>query len=134
MKKIAISLSLVALCLTGLTTTASAQRYDDRPGISIPVPRPIARAIRDNRAERELEKLNIEIRRVRQEIRVAGGGGRRIRYDFDRVIRAADQLNAGFRRGVYGPREVRGRIQQIRGELYRIQRDLRVRGDRRGLR
>lgn len=131
MKKIAISLSLVALGLTGFTATASAQRYNDRPGISVQVPRPVARAIRDNRAERELDQLNLEIRRVRQQIRVAGGGGRRIRAEFDRVIRAADQLNAGFRRGVYRPRQVRGRVQQIRGELNRIQRDLRVRDDRR---
>ncbi len=134
MKKIALSLSLIAVGLTGFTAAASAQRYDDRPSISIPVPRVVAREIRGNRVARELDELNYEVRRVRLEIRAAGGGGRRIRYEFDRVVRATDQLNAGFRRGVYGRREVRVRAQQIRAELYRIQRDLRVRGSRRGWR
>ncbi|MBA2269361.1 MAG: hypothetical protein H0W20_02035 [Chthoniobacterales bacterium] len=135
MKKIARSLSLIAVGLAGFTANASAQRpYDDRPSISIPVPRVVAREIRDNRVARELDELNYEVRRVRLEIRAAGGGGRRIRYEFHRVVRATDRLNAGFRRGVYGRREVRVRAQQIRAELYRIQRDLRVRGSRRGWR
>ena len=129
MKKIALSLSLIAVGLTAFTSTASAQRYyNDRPSIGLRVPRVVAREFRDHRVSRELDELSHEVRRVRQEIRYAGGGGRRIRSQFDRVIRATDQLNVGYRRGVYGPGEVRMRIQQIRRELYRIERELRVRG------
>jgi hypothetical protein len=132
MKKLAISLSVVALSLGASINDASAQRYrSDRATITVPVPGVVYRGGRDTRVAADLDRLNREVRQVRLEIRAAGGGGRRIRAQFDRVVRATDQLSYGFRRGVYGPREVRSRAQQIRAELYQVQREIRFRGDRR---
>lgn len=133
MKRSATYLALVLLGVGGFATGASAQRYYDRPAIAIEVPGVRVREGRGERAAFELDRLNRDVRQVRHEIREYGGGGRRIRYKFDRVIRATDQLNYGFRRGVYRPREVRYRAEEIRQELREIQRELRYRerGDRR---
>lgn len=133
MKRSATYLALVLLGVGGFATGASAQRYYDRPAISVELPGVRAYSRRDDRAARELSRLTRDVRQVRHEIREYGGGGRRIRAKFDRVVRATDQLNYGFRRGVYRPREVWYRAEQIRSELREIQRELRYRerGDRR---
>ncbi|CAN5637247.1 hypothetical protein BH20VER1_BH20VER1_02840 [soil metagenome] len=133
MKKIALTLSIVALGFTGFASHASAQRYSDRPVISVQVPRGLVPGVRDRRAAAELEQLNREVRRTREDIRTSRrGNDRRIRARFARVQRSTDLLNQGFTRGRFSGREVRVRAQQIRSEIREIQNDLRSRGGRGG--
>lgn len=141
MNKTSISLSLVTLLAAGIGT-ASAQRAT----ISVPVPGVTVerdyrdgrdyrdRDYRDDRPDRsryEIERLNGEVRQVRLEI--GNSGDRRIRYMFSRVVRATDRLTYEARRGDMRGWEVRRRAEEIRSDLYRVQRELRMRrDDRRG--
>ena len=141
MNKITASLSLIAIA-AGIAT-ASAQRAT----ISIPVPgvtveqgdyrdardrdyrdERYIRDDRDGRSRAEVERLNREVRLVRLEI--GNSRDRRIRSMFDRVVRATDRLTYQARGGNMRGWEVRRRADDIRAELYRVQRELRMRGGR----
>jgi len=126
MKKLILPLSLVVLGLTAMTPIASAQRYE----ATVRAPQPAIVVTRGvpGRAAADLDRLNRQVREVRHEIR-ALGGGRRIRYQFERVVRATDFLNSEFRRGNMRGRELRLRADEVRAELNRIRRDLRFRND-----
>ncbi len=126
MKKLILPLSLVLLGFAALTNNASAQRYDTRIDVPRLVAQPSIRVARDNRVADELDDLNRAVRRVRLQIREFGGG-RRLRYEFERVARASDQLNYAFRRGTLSRREIRSRIQRVRYELDRVRQELRAR-------
>jgi hypothetical protein len=130
MKKAALSLTIAALGLTAFATSASAQRYDERTTVSIPVPSVVVRDGRggDRRAGYDLERLNQEVRRLRP--RVFGFGGGRMRYEFARISRAADQLNNRYQRGGYNGWRLRREIEDVRAQVARLEADLRTRGDR----
>jgi hypothetical protein len=136
MKKLAVTLSMIALALTGGVADAWAQDYegyyeDERPGIAIQVQRggPGPGGGRFARvAALELQHLNRELHRTRDDIRTSRFVDRRVHWRFQRISRAAAELNVGYRRGVYRPREVWSQAQQLRGELRQLRRALRVRG------
>ncbi len=131
MKKLIVSFSVVLLGLTAFASTASAQRIEARiDGPAIVVERGRG-GYRDGRLANDIERLNREVRRTREDIRLAGGGGRRIRAEFQRVNIATSRLNEQFRRGIGERWELRRRADQIRVELDRIQQRLRNRDDRR---
>ena len=128
MKKLGLSLTIIAAGLSMVAADATAQR--------IVVETPGGRVIAggrggDRRVGYEIDRLNRDIQQVRAEIRVYGGEGRRIRYRFDRVLRGADRVNYEYSRRLVPPFEIRRRVEQLRGELYAIREDLRFRGDRR---
>ena len=143
MKKLILTLSLAAVGFTGFAATASAQRYQeavvegryDGPRISIgrgEDPR-WHRGGRGRAAiASELGRLNREVRIVREEIREAGGGGRRARAMFHDISRGTERLNAQFERGTRSPSEIRHRIEELRSQLHQVRRELRFRGIRRG--
>jgi hypothetical protein len=166
MKKLILSLSIVAAGFTGFAATASAQRYQE-PVIEARVEGPrisIGRGYerdergyvgrgydRDDRgyehdehgsqrgsgrgraaAARDLNRLNYEVRLVRDEIRAAGGGGPRVRAMYRDVLRGTDRLNANFERQSRPPWEIRRRADELRGQLNFIRRELRYRDIRRG--
>ena len=127
MKKLALSLTIIAAGLSMFAADASAQRIVvDTPGGRIVA----GGRGGDRRVGYELDRLNREIQQVRYEIRGFRGGGRRIHYRFDRVLRAADRVNYDYSRRLAPPYEIRRRIEQLRAELYAIREDLRFRGDR----
>jgi hypothetical protein len=149
MKKLILPLTIALLGFAGFANTASAQRYDDRyderdvetryegPRVSID----LGRGRNDDRdfdrdrgrggrAAYDLDRLNREVRLVREEIRDAGGGGRRVRAMYSQVLRSTDRLNFEFRRGAIRGWEVRRRADDIRGRLGVIRRELRFRGYR----
>lgn len=132
MKKLAVTLSILALTIAG-GTTGSAQDYlyeDEAPGISIQVQREgagLGRGRNARAAAFELQHLNRELQRTREDMRMSGFVDRRIRWRFQRIARASADLNAGYRRGVYRPREVWSQAQQLRSELREIRRSLRFR-------
>lgn len=131
MNKFTFSLSIASLLTAVAVNTASAQRYDDRATISVPIPGVrIEERGRDGRGEAragyEIERLRGEVRQVRLEI--GGSQDRRIRYQFSRVLRATEQLNSEYRRGTIRGWEVRRRAEEIRADLYRVQREVRERG------
>jgi hypothetical protein len=161
MKKLILSLSIVAAGFTGFASTASAQRYAepaiearvDGPRISIGRPggREYDRGYdrgydgydRERGDERgwgrgrgavaqDLNRLNYEVRLVREEIRAAGGGGPRVRAMYRDVLRGTDRLNAQFERRSRAPWEIRRRADELRGYLNLIRRELRYGGVRRG--
>ena len=128
MKKLALSLTIIAAGLSMFAADASAQR--------IVVETPGGRVVAggrggDRRAGYELDRLNREIQQVRFEIRNYRGRVPRIRNRFDRVLRAADRLNYEYNRRLAPPFQTRRRIEQVRAELYAIREDLRFRGERR---
>ena len=128
MKKLALSLAIVAAGLSMFAADASAQRIVvETPGVGL-LP---GSGRGDRRAGYELDRLNREIQQVRFEIRAYRGEGRRIRYRFDRVLRGAERVNYEYSRRLAPPYETRRRIEQLRAELYAIREDLRFRGDRR---
>ncbi|CAA9235295.1 MAG: hypothetical protein AVDCRST_MAG42-1791 [uncultured Chthoniobacterales bacterium] len=128
MKKLALSLTIIAAGLSMFAADASAQRIVvETPGVRL-VP---GSGRGDRRAGYELDRLNREIQQVRFELRTFRGGVPRVRARFDRVLRAADRLNYEYNRRVVPPYETRRRIEQVRAELYAIREDLRSRGDRR---
>jgi hypothetical protein len=154
MKKLILSLSIVAAGFTGFAPTASAQRYQE-PVIEARVEGPrisIGRGYdRDERGyeydergsdrgwgrgrgavARDLNRLNNEVRLVREEIRAAGGGGPRVRAMYRDVLRGTDRLNANFERQSRPPWEIRRRADELRGQLNFIRRELRYRDIRRG--
>lgn len=136
MNKFTFPLSIASLLTAVAVNTASAQRYDDRATISVPIPgvriEERGRDDRDGRGEGragyEIERLRGEVRQVRLEI--GGSQDRRIRYQFSRVLRATEQLNSEYRRGTIRGWEVRRRAEEIRADLYRVQREVRERGGR----
>lgn len=123
MKKLILPFTFVLLGLTGFAATTSAQVYEAR----VVGPR---LTIRDGRGggrlASDVERLNREVRRVREEIR-ALDGGRRVRAEFAQVVRATDQVNFRFRTGRYDRGEIRSRIDGLRADLERIQDRLRRR-------
>ena len=128
MKKLALFFTVAAAGLTMFASDASAQR--------IVVETPGGRIVAggrggDRRVGYELDRLNREVRQVRFEIRGFRGEGRRIRWRFDRVQRATDRLNYEYERRIASPGQIRRRIEQVRGELYQIRQDLRLREERR---
>lgn len=128
MKKLALSLTIIAAGLSMFAADASAQRIVvDTPGGRIVA----GGRGGDRRVGYELDRLNRDIQQVRYEIRAFRGEGRRIRFRFDRVLRAADRVNYDYNRRLAPPYEIRRRIEQLRAELYAIREDLRFRGDRR---
>ncbi|HEX8618665.1 MAG TPA: hypothetical protein VF911_13865 [Thermoanaerobaculia bacterium] len=135
MKKLILPLTIALLGFAGFANTASAQRYDERdveanydgPRVSIDLGRGRDRG---GRAAYDLDRLNREVRIMREEIRAAGGGGRRVRAMYSQVLRSTDRLNFEYRRGVIRGWEVRRRADDIRGRLSVIRRELRYRGFR----
>ena len=144
MKKLILTLSIVAIGFTGLAATASAQRYQEEAVIEgrFEGPRISIGRGDDPRWQRggrgraavasDLNRLNREVRIVREEIREAGGGGRRVRAMFHDVYRGTERLNAQFDRGTRSPWEIRHRIEELRDLLDEVRRELRYRGVRRG--
>ena len=144
MKKLILSLSILAAGFTGFASTASAQRYAE-PVIEARVEGPRISIGRgdyrdDERGWRrgrgaiaqDLNRLNHEVRQVREEIRAAGGGGPRVRAMYRDVLRGTDRLNANFERRNRPPWEIRRRADELRGQLNVIRRELRYGGPRRG--
>jgi hypothetical protein len=125
MKKLALFLTVAAAGLTMFASDAAAQR------IVVQTPGARLGLGGDRRVGYDLDRLNREVRQVRFEIRSFRGEGRRIRWRFDRVLRATDRLNYEYDRRLAPPWQIRRRIEQVRGELYEIREDLRYRGDRR---
>jgi hypothetical protein len=144
MKKLILSLSIAAVGVTGLPSTASAQRYDERPLIEARVDGPrisIGRGDDDRgggwgrgraAVAHDLNRLNREVRQVSHEIRAAGGGGPRVRVMFRDVVRRTERLNDRFERRAGNPWEIRRRAEELRDQLQEIRRELRYRGIRRG--
>ena len=140
MKKLILPLLLMLLGFTGFASSASAQRYEERtdertvetrydgPRITISRDRD---GDRGGRGAYELERLNREVRQVRDEMRQSAGGGRHVRARFYRVMRATDRLNYQFRRGARSW-EIRRGADAIRDELQQLRRELHFRGPRRG--
>lgn len=148
MKKLILSLSILAAGFTGFASTASAQRYDE-PVIEARVEGPrISIGRGDDRGDyrgdergwgrgrgqiaQDLNRLNHEVRQMREEIRAAGGGGPRVRAMYRDVLRGTDRLNANFQRRSRPPYEIRRRADELRGQLNVIRRELRYGGVRRG--
>ena len=156
MKKLILSLSILAAGFAGFASTASAQRYAE-PVIEARVEGPrisIGRGDdgrydrgydgydRDRGDERgwgrggggiarDLQRLNYEVRQMREEIRAAGGGGPRVRAMYRDVLRGTDRLNANFEERSRPPWEIRRRADELRGQLNVIRRELRYGGVRR---
>ncbi len=136
MKKLTLALSLALLASAGLSTTATAQRYDARievPGV-VNVDREYGRGGRGDwggrgewggRTRRDLDRLNYEVRQVRMEIGNLRDG--RIRERFYRVRRATDRLNYAFEERAMPGWEIRRRADDIRDQLDWIRRELRMR-------
>ena len=128
MKKLALALTIVAAGLSMFAADASAQRIV----VETPGGRVVAGgAGGGRRAGYELDRLNRELQQVRFELRTYRGRVPRIRYRFDRVLRAADRVNYQYNRRLVPAFEIRRRVEQLRAELYAIREDLRFRGDRR---
>ena len=134
MKKLILPLTIALLGFAGFANTASAQRYDEReaeatydgPRVSIDLGRGRDRG-RGERTAYDLDRLNREVRITREEIRDAGGGGRRVRAMYSQVLRSTDRLNFEYRRGTMRGWEVRRRADEIRSRLAVIRRELRFR-------
>jgi hypothetical protein len=75
----------------------------------------------------EIERLYREVLDVREEIRNAGGGGRRMRAQFHRVIRPTEILRERYRRGQISGWEAQEMVEDLRADLWRVRRELRVR-------
>jgi hypothetical protein len=82
---------------------------------------------RDGRVRQELDRLNRDVRRVREEIR-RRGASRRTQRNFNYVARMTVSLNEHYRRGRLSSWEIRHRTQDIRTRLSRIEWELRRRG------
>jgi hypothetical protein len=82
---------------------------------------------RDARVGFEIERLYRDVLEVREEIRMAGGGGRRIRAQFHRVIRPTEILREQYRRGAISGWEARRMVEELRSDLWQVRRELRVR-------
>ena len=152
MKKLILPLTLTLLGFAGIASTASAQRYDDRvdgryedrvdgryegPRISVDLGGRDRGdrgdwGNRGGRTAADLARLNREVRIVREEIRDAGGGGRRVRAQYSEVLRATERLNAAYRRGIARGWEIRRGADDVRERLSLIRRELRFRDARRG--
>ncbi len=147
MKNLILSVSIAAVAFTGLASNVSAQRYDDRyndryddPVIEARIDGPrISIGRGDDRGwgrgrgaiAQDLNRLNREVRFMRDEIRAAGGGPR-IWAMFRDVARSTERLNAHFERRSRAPWEIRRRAEELRAQLNVIRRELRYRGIRRG--
>ncbi|MDQ6655310.1 MAG: hypothetical protein M3Y80_05800 [Verrucomicrobiota bacterium] len=156
MKKRTLSFSLIVLGLAGFASNSSAQRLQvDPTGISVEQNRGgydgrdqsddrngYAERSRyydeSNRVDRdrdrrlgfEVDRVNREVRQVREEIRGSSiGGNRHVRAMFHEVMIQADRMNAEFGRG-RGGWELRRRLDEIRARLNGVRRELR-RGSRR---
>ncbi len=127
MRKVVLPFAVALLGFAALPINALAQGNDSRIDVASLLTRPSIQdyPFPDNRVRDDVNRLNWEVRRVRLQIRASGGGGRRIRYQFDRVMRATEELNDAFRRGTLTRREIRSRAQRIRFRLEPIQRELR---------
>jgi Ni/Co efflux regulator RcnB len=143
MKKLILPLTLALLGFAGFANTASAQRYPERevegaydgPRVSVDLDRGRdwdrdRDRDRGGRSAYDLDRLNREVRIMREEIRAAGGGGRRVRAMYSQVLRSTDRLNFEYRRGAIRGWEVRRRGDEIRSRLSVIRRELRFRGVR----
>lgn len=131
MKKLILLGSFVVL--VGTAAQVSAQKYDSRVDVSR-LANEESRTFRGDRdrdrdgsAAANLERLNREVRQVRNAIGDSRRGMGRIRERFHRVVRATDFLNDQFRRGRIRGWEVRRRADAIRADLDDIRRDLRAR-------
>jgi hypothetical protein len=82
---------------------------------------------RDARIGFEIERLYRDVLDVREEIRNMGGGGRRIRAQFHRVIRPTEILRERYRRGAISGWEARRMVEELRSDLWQVRRELRVR-------
>ena len=128
MKKLTLFLTVAAASLTIFAADASAQRIVvETPGGRLRV----GERGGDRRVAYDLERLNREIRQLRNEVR-GHRGGRRMWLRYERVQRAAERLNYEYDRRMSSPGQVRRRIDQVRAEIYDIRQDLRDRGGRRG--
>ena len=129
MKKLTLFLTVAAASLTMFAADASAQR------IVVETPGTRARLGLGHPADRrvgyDLDRLNREVRQLRNEVR-GHRGGRRMWFRYERVQRAAERLNYEYDRRMSSPGQVRRRIDQVRAEIYDIRQDLRDRGGRRG--
>ena len=129
MKKLTSFLTVAAASLTMFVADASAQR------IVVETPGTRARLglghPGDRRVGYDLDRLNREVRQLRNEVR-GHRGGRRMWLRYERVQRAAERLNYEYDRRMSSPGQVRRRIDQVRAEIYDIRQDLRDRGGRRG--
>ena len=125
MKKLTLFLTVAAAGLTMFAADASAQRIVvETPGPRLSVGRP-----GDRRVGYDLDRLNREVRQLRNEVR-AYRGGRRMWFRYERVQRSAERLNYEYDRRISSPWQVRRRIEQVRAEIYAIREDLRDRGGR----
>ena len=127
MKKLTLFLTVAAASLTMFAADASAQR------IVVETPGTRARLglghPGDRRVGYDLDRLNREVRQLRNELR-AYRGGRRMWFRYERVQRSAERLNYEYDRRMSSPWQVRRRIEQVRAEIYDIREDLRDRADR----
>ena len=67
----------------------------------------------------EIDRLNREVRQLRNELRGVHLGSR-IRNRFDKLIRDTDRLTALYRQNRLHGSEVRGRAQELRDEIQHI--------------
>ena len=126
MKKLALILTVAAAGLTTFASDASAQRIVvETPGVALG----LRERGGDRRVGYDLERLNHEVRQLRNELR-SHRGGRRMWHRYERVQRASERLNYEYDRRVSSPWQIRRRIDQVRAEIYDIREDLRDRGDR----
>ena len=124
MKRITITLAVVLLGSGAFASNASAQ-WPSAGRTEVVVER--GRGDRDGRARYELDRLNRDVRRVRDEVR-RHGAGRRIQRNFEYVARMTVSLNEQYRRGRLSAWDVRHRAEDIRNRLSRIEWELRRRG------
>lgn len=124
MKRMTITLAAILLGSGAFATQASAQW----PSVGrTEVVAEHGRGDRDGRVRHELDRLNRDVRRVREEIR-RHGTNRRIQRNFEYVARITASLNEQYRRGRLSGWDIRRRTEEIRTRLSRIEWELRRRG------
>ena len=124
MKPITITLAVILLGSGAFASHASAQ-WPSAGRTEVVVER--GRGDRDGRARYELDRLNRDVRRVREEVR-RRGVSRRIQRNFEYVARMTVSLNEQYRRGRLSAWDIRHRAEEIRNRLSRIEWELRRRG------
>ena len=131
MKKSIISFSLAVLIAAGVANV-SAQRTDARLDTAQIVNESRDyhhndwQGGRDRRLGADIDRLNRRLQDVRYDLR-RYNASRWLRNDFYRVEQRINRLTAEYRRGLRNRWELSRRAEELRSDLYRIQRDIRNR-------
>jgi hypothetical protein len=130
MKKSIISFSLALLMAGGIATRVSAARTDARVDTAQIVNESRDyhnndwHGGRDRRLGADIDRLNRRLHEVRYDLR-RYNASRSLRNDFYRVEQRVNRLTAEYRRGLRNRREISRRAEDLRSDLYRIQRAIR---------